>query len=545
MSPFEPSPADRDQIRRHGSTVEEVERQLELFRHPPPPVELVRPCTVGDGILRIPEARWPALQDRFREAVSAGRLAKFVPASGAATRMFRRLLAVHRGEAGDEDRAAADRFAAEARRFPFWDDLAAVLRRRGRDPEEIVRQRDLPTLLAALFDPPSNGTDEGADDDEDGGLGYADRPKALIAFHRYAHGGVRSALEEHVVEAAEHLRSADGACIVHFTIPQHQEMEFREVFRAVAGRLEERFGGRFELSCSVQRPSTDTVAVEVTDSDATGDGELELVRDEEGRILFRPGGHGALLHNLGALAEDAGVDLVLVRNIDNVQPEGRRREVLQWNRILGGYLLAMEHKIVDLLGRLQRSENVPTVDVDTGLQFVAEALHHRRALDLLDRPDRVKRAWLIDRLDRPLRVCGMVRNEGEPGGGPFWVRTEDDEGNHFESLQIVETAQIDAADPAQAEILESATHFSPAHLVCRLRSHAGDPYDLDSFVDPRTAFVTRKTHAGRPIRVLERPGLWNGAMARWNTIFVEVPSEVFAPVKTVFDLLRPAHRAAE
>lgn len=539
MSPFEPSPADRDQIRRHGSSVEEVERQLDLFRDPPLPVELVRPCTLGDGILRIPEARWPALQDRFREAVADGRLAKFVPASGAATRMFRRLLAVHRGEADEEDRAAAERFAEEVDRFPFWDELAAVLRRRGHDPDEVARERALPKLLAALFEPPSDETDGGADG-EDAGLGYADRPKALIAFHRYPDGEVRSALEEHVVEAAEHLRSADGACIVHFTIPQHQEMDFRAEFRAVAGRLEERFGGRFELSCSVQRPSTDTVAVE---GEEGGDDELELVRDEEGRILFRPGGHGALLHNLGDLAEDADVDLVLVRNIDNVQPEGRRREVLQWNRILGGYLLAMEHKIVDLLGRLQRSENVPSVDVDTGLQFVAEALHHRRALDYLDRPDRVKRAWLIDRLDRPLRVCGMVRNEGEPGGGPFWVRTEDDEGKDFESLQIVETAQIDTDDPAQAAILESATHFSPAHLVCRLRSHTGDPYDLDAFVDPRTVFVTQKTYGGRPIRVLERPGLWNGAMARWNTVFVEVPSEVFAPVKTVFDLLRPAHQA--
>lgn len=540
------SEADRIQIETHGLTVDEVARQLRLLQHEPPPIRLDRPCTPGDGILQLSVERHAALQSRFHDAAAAGRFAKFVPASGAATRMFRSLLALRNSDGDDDstEQSAAQRLLSEIDRFPFRQALADVLRERGLDLERLVESFEVQPILEALLDEPSFETA-----DETRALGYGSFPKALIPFH-VSGGEARTALDEHVEEAAEHLRSDEGACVVHFTIPQHREMEFRQAFRGVAGRLEARLGGRYELSCSIQRPSTDTVAVSLD-----GDDEGRPVRvqggDEDGKLLFRPGGHGALLPNLGDVAVDTGADLVFVRTIDNVQPEERRREVLLWNRLLGGYLLELEAEIVEHLGALERAERAGSLgeaEVDAGLRFAAEKLNLAHALDYLERPLRVKHAWLVDRLDRPLRVCGMVENEGEPGGGPFWVRHASSEadgnanGNQVITPQIVEQAQVDTTDPNQAEIAAAATHFNPVIMVCRLRSHRGDPYDLDSFVDPETVFLSTKSHEGRPIRVLERPGLWNGAMARWNTIFVEVPGAIFAPVKTVFDLLRPAHQ---
>lgn len=551
------SEADRIQIETHGLTTAEVSRQLRLLRHEPPPIRLDRPCTVGDGILRLPEERHTALQDRFHAAAAAGRCAKFVPASGAATRMFRSLLAARNtdDDSLDDDGAelrAVRRFLTEIDRFPFRDQLAEALERRGLDLQDLVEADEARPVLEVLLDEPSVGFD---DDSAEGSLpdtaalGFGTFPKALIPFHR-SDAGPRTPLDEHVEEAAAHLRSDDGVCIVHFTIPQHREMEFREAFRMVAGRLEGKMGGRFELSCSIQRPSTDTIAITLA---GQGGSEGSPLRDDEGKLVFRPGGHGALLANLGDVAVETGADLVFVRTIDNVLPEEQRREVLLWNRLLGGYLLELEAEIVAHLDALERAERAGTLgeeEVDDGLRFVAEKLNLAYALDYLDRPTRVKHAWLVDRLDRPLRVCGMVENEGEPGGGPFWVRhpASDESGGDAASQitpQIVEQAQVDRSDRSQVEIASRATHFNPVSLVCRLRSHRGDPYDLDSFVDPDTVFLSTKSHDGRPIRVLERPGLWNGAMARWNTVFVEIPGSIFAPVKTVFDLLRPAHQPTQ
>jgi hypothetical protein len=525
--------ADRDRIERHGLTVAEAARQLKLLRHEPPPIHLDRPCRVGDGILRLSEERHTTLQDRFHQAAAAGRFAKFVPASGAATRMFRRLLAVRGGEGDDQDLDAARKFLAAVDRFPFRDELAEVLRQRGANLDDLVSEGRTQPVLEALLDEP---------DFEAPALGYGSSPKALIPFHRTA-DGARTPLDEHVEEAADHLRSADGVCIVHFTIPQHQELDFRQAFRSIAGRLEARFGGRYELSCSIQRPATDTLAIEADRSPESPRDFGSPVRDADGELLFRPGGHGALLANLGEVAAETGAGLVFVRTIDNVLPADQRREVLLFNRVLGGYLLELEAELVEHLGALERAERAGSLgqsEVDDGLRFAAEKLNLPQALDYMDRPLRVKHAWLVDRLDRPLRVCGMVEITDEPGGGPFWVRHPDG----TVTPQIVEQAQVDRDDPEQKAVAAAATHFSPANMVCRLRSHRGAPYDLDSFVDPDTVLLSTKSYSGRPIRVLERPGLWNGGMALWNTVFIEIPGSIFAPVKTVFDLLRPAHQPA-
>ena len=497
------------QIERHGLSREEVERQLAFFQEPPSPTRLVRACTVGDGILRLEEARWPRLQEIYAEAAAAGRFSKFVPASGAASRMFRSLVAVRAADGDDKDREAVSRLVAEIDRFAFVDQLAETLRERGHDLAQLIAADDAVTVLAALLD--------------DDGLGFASAAKALVPFHRGEDGAPLTALEEHLIEAAEHLRDRERHCRVHFTIPQHQELLFRERLRDIAGRLEKRFDATFDLSTSIQSPETDTVA------GAIDGGPF---RDGEGRLLFRPGGHGALLHNLGEL----GGDLVFVRNIDNIQPEHRRREVLRWNRILGGLLVETENRLVDLLGRVERSRGGGGLD-----EAIEEAASLLGRIDIRvwhERPAAAKQAFLIDLLDRPLRIAGMVPNIGDPGGGPFWVAQPDG----TVTPQVVETSQIDMANPGQSAIVTSATHFNPVHLVARLRSHRNEAYALPRFVDESAVFVARKSHAGQELLALERPGLWNGAMAGWNTLFVEVPQEIFAPVKTVLDLLGPAHQ---
>jgi len=296
-------------------------------------------------------------------------------------------------------------------------------------------------------------------------------PKGLLPFHRYA-GTSRTPFEEHLVEAAATVRDANGNCRLHVTVSPEHRAAFARVLESARPRLERETEARFVVEFSEQSPSTDTVAL-----DESG----HLLRDAEGRILFRPGGHGALLKNL----EESGGDVVLVKNIDNVVPDARRAPTILWKRLLAGFL--------------------------------------------------VRRERASDR-QRPIRICGVVRNEGEPGGGPFWVA-----GPEGESRQIVESAQVDLLERGQAAIWGKATHFNPVDLVCSLRDAAGRPFDLSRFVDERAVFVAKKTHEGRALLALERPGLWNGAMAHWETVFVEVPKETFAPVKTILDLLRPEH----
>jgi hypothetical protein len=418
------SPADRAAIASHRLTEAEVARQLALLRNPPAPPRLARAATAGDGVLRLDESEHAGLLALADEAARAGRLTKFVPASGAASRMFEFL------GAGGEETAERKRFFESRGAFAFGD------------------SGDLGALAAT--------------------------PKGLLPFHKYP-DGPRTPFEEHLYEAAGTVRDAAGLCRVHFTVSPEHRRAFEEKLAEVRPRLERATGARFDVSFSEQAPSTDTIA-------AGPDGSP--FRTAEGALLFRPGGHGALLANLGNVAR-AGGDIVLVKNVDNVVPDARRGPTLLWKRLLAG-----------LLVRLERSGR-----------------------------------------ERPIRVCGVVRNEGEPGGGPFWVA-----GPGGESLQIVESAQVDLEDTSQAAIWKTATHFNPVDLACSLRDATGKAHDLSRFVDEDAVFIAGKTHEGKPLKALERPGLWNGAMAFWETVFVEVPKETFAPVKTVLDLLRPEHR---
>jgi hypothetical protein len=507
----------RTQLRERAIRLDEAERQVAMLNAPPPYSDLVRPATIGDGIERLAEEQRETLVELARDAACAGRLAKFVPASGAATRMFQDLLHFHRGpgrgtpwrevrraqESGDAAAGALVAVVERASELPFsaaWDEALA---RGGHDRAGLVAGGDYPRLLAALLDD----------------LGLAGLPKGLLPFHADEAGVGRTPVEEHVAEAAELVADAAGICRLHFTVAPEHRAGFEDVVRRLAASLAGR-GIRLEVGYSQQSRATDTLAVDE-------EGNPFVLRG--GRLLFRPGGHGALIENLGAL--DA--DLVFVKNIDNVQPERLRPQVVRWKRLLAGRLIALQAEAFELERRLRESDAAESVPA--ALAFIRERLYVVPGVAAQADP----RAWALDRLRRPLRVCGMVRNQGEPGGGPFWVR----DASGDVGLQIVELAQVDTGRDSQRSIVENATHFNPVDLVCALRDAEGRRHRLSDFVDAGAVIVGRKSAEGRPLRSLERPGLWNGAMAGWNTVFVEVPLETFSPVKSVVDLLRPEHRS--
>lgn len=502
---------DLRQMAELGIPPAEAARQIELFRQPPPYTRVVRPCTPGDGIRRLFESDHAELLPVFERAAAQGRIGKLVPASGAASRMFKSLLACL-NDPKAEPSADVRRFLDNLPRFPFYDDLAATLARDGRDLDAVLEEGDWRAVLGALL--------------LEEGLGYAELPKGLLKFHRYP-GESRTAFEEHLVEAAACTRDADGGCRLHFTVsPEHQE-RFARLLEEVRPRYEERYGCRFLVSFSHQERSTDTLAVDL---------ENRPFRQVDGTLLFRPGGHGSLIENLHALGA-LGWDVVLLKNIDNVVPDSRKAVGLLWKKLLAGALVVLQERIFHYLERLEAGP-APLELLDEVDKFLADDLCRRVPPDIAIAGSETRRHWLVDNLDRPLRVCGVVRNLGEPGGGPFWVESLTGD----MSLQIVETSQIDPKSPEQQRMLKESTHFSPTDMACSLRDRHGRPYDLPRYVDPATVFISQKSHEGRPLKALERPGLWNGAMAGWNTVFLEIPDETFAPVKAVLDLLRPEHQ---
>lgn len=502
------SAADRERIAAEGLTLPEVERQLALLREGVRPLHLNRPCRVGDGIVQIPAERWEGLLALYGEALSRYRFAKFVPASGAASRMFREwYLAM---AAGGFPAAAANRFLDhDLNRYPFFPELCAAVASRGEELAAFVRRRDTAAILRYIL------TGEG--------LNYGALPKALLTFHLYPEGG-RTSLEEHLVEAALYARDAGKTARLQFTVsPEHAEA-VQQRLSAVTGRYERLFDTVFSIGLSTQNPATNTLAADTA---------LNPWRDEQGGLVFRPGGHGALLSNLAAL--DA--DVVFLKNIDNCVPDRLKGETVLWKKLLAGCLLSLQGEIFAALRRIEKGAT--EAEVEGIAAFCRERLLLAEPAGVARQPLGERCAWLAGRLNRPLRVCGMVKNEGEPGGGPFWV--DDPQAGETASLQIVEESQIDRASAAQRALWASATHFNPVDLVCGIRDYRGERFPLQAFADPRTAGLVRKSERGLDLIGLEHPGLWNGAMAFWNTVFVEVPLATFNPVKSVADLLRPQH----
>jgi len=516
---------DLRDIQAHGLTAEEIERQLALLTAPPRYVRLERACTIGDGIRVLSAAQAAECTDAFDVAQQAGRVLKFTPASGAASRMFKSLLSARaespaltrqyyaaRATHGDAEAREVIAFMEAIHRFAFYDALKEVMARSELDADALVAAGHFDAIVEYLTTP--------------SGLDYANRPKGLLQFHRYGSDS-RTAFEEHLVEAAAYARDETGACRLHFTVSPQHVAGFERCLAEVRPLYETRFAATFAVDFSTQHPRTDTIAV---------DAENQPFRDAAGRLLFRPGGHGALIENLNELR----ADLVFIKNIDNVVPDYLKPVTLTWKRILGGCLVRTQARIFDYLARLSEPE-APGAVVDAAAAFVRDELGVALAADVAGAPDAARCAAVIACLDRPLRVCGVVRNTGEPGGGPFWVVAPDG----TRSAQIVESAEIDPHSAAQRAVFDAATHFNPVDLVCGLRNWRGEAFDLQRFVDRDAVFISHKSSAGRSLKALEHPGLWNGAMAGWNTIFVEVPAETFNPVKTVNDLLRPQHQPEE
>lgn len=513
---------DLSQIRERGMTPHEVLAQLEQLKRGFPFFLLDRACTVGDGINAFGQEETQRMAEIYTAAALSGRAMKFVPASGAASRMFKSLLSTENRFAEmndshpdatmleqDPDGRASLRFLKEIHRFAICNDLKAVMARNGLDLEKELSDGRYRVILEYVLTRK--------------GLNLSEFPKGLIPFHVYPLHA-RTAFEEHLAEAILYISDLAGRARIHFTVsPEHKTMVSDSIEQV---RLRyERGNTRFEISYSTQEPRTDTVAAERNDAP---------FRDASGRLVFRPGGHGALLDNLNGL----NGDIVFIKNIDNVLPDRLKRETVLYKKALGGYLVVLQEKIFSYLERLKADEGDQDL-VREGLEFLRSRLSvfPPEALSRASIPE--TRVFLLDRLNRPLRVCGMVKNEGEPGGGPFWVRFPDGS----LSLQIVESSQVDMNRVSQKDIWDSATHFNPVDLVCGVRDYRGDPFDLMRFRDPETGFVSIKSKDGRELKALELPGLWNGSMAFWNTAFVEVPISTFSPVKTVLDLLRPEHLA--
>ncbi len=472
---------DLRQIEAHGLTREAVERQLENFRRGFPYLKVVRAASPGDGVLTLDAAAAEAAAKRYDDAAEGLRIVKFVPASGAATRMFKELFEfVNDGKRGK----GIDTLLEHIEEFAFWPELKKVL------PE---------------------GADERAVVDAivNEGLEYGRKPKGLVTFHAYP-DGARKAVEEHLVEGAAYA-SAGGVVRIHFTVSPEHRAGFEALLAERVPVYEKRFGVRYDISFSVQKPSTDTVAVNPDNTP---------FRQADGSLLFRPAGHGALIENL----DEIDADVIFIKNIDNVTTDALRGDTVLYKKVLAGVLLGLQERAFEYLRAMDEGR------ADTAA--VAEFIERELCVKL---PAGYDWALLRRVLERPIRVCGMVRNEGEPGGGPFWVANADG----TESLQIAESSQI---APEDMPLMKSATHFNPVDLVCGVRTAKGGKFELKRYVDPATGFISSKSSGGRELRAQELPGLWNGAMACWNTVFVDVPISTFSPVKVVQDLLRPQHR---
>ena len=520
---------DLKQIEQRGSTAAAVEEQIERFKKGFPWMKIVAPATPERGIQVLDEAQAEAAV-KYYEAAKINGKCKFVPASGAASRMFKDLFsgldALKEGK-GLSDDAPAAKFVDNIQKFAFY------------TPElfgenvytcEKYRQDVLSKTL----------TDEG--------LGYGAKPKGVLKFHKYTDGEIRTAFAEHLVEAQNYMRNEDGSANLVVTIsPEHKHL-FEEAYAEVKEAYEAKYGVKYNINFTFQDKATDTVAVDV---------ENRPFRTETDSLLFRPAGHGALIHNLNAIQDE----VISIKNIDNVANERLLPETAKWKMVLLGKALELRDTLHGYLRELDIVTNAnikdacaPVIPPYTGLgdEDIYQSEQVQSLCDdieaFLDKTLCIKMPVadsckarveaLREKLDRPVRVAGMVKNQGEPGGGPFVIAEKDGS----TSLQVLESVQINMSDDHARNALASATHFNPVDIVCCLHDYKGESFDLLKYVDEDAGFISSKSYQGRELKALELPGLWNGAMSKWNTLFVEVPLDTFNPVKVVLDLLRPAHQ---
>lgn len=500
-------------------TLEMVKKQIDVFKKGLPYVNLKSAATPGHGILMVDDEERNRLIKSYDQKRKDLSILKFVPASGAATRMFKFLFEfLNEYDFNKESinsyinrkkETQLSIFFIGLKHFPFYYKVKQKLYKNNTQFDELPVNEQLLLFVKMML--------------HEKELNFGSFPKGLLPFHQYR-DHVATAFEEHLFEAAKYS-SSNGTADLHFTISEKHKDIFDEEFKRIEEIVERKTNTTFNISFSYQRESTDTIALNTNNKPFV---------EENGQLLFRPSGHGALLENLN----EHEADIIFVKNIDNVVVFKFEDEVAAYKKMIAGKLLELQAKCFEYLRELdsdKHSEN----DLLNIAQFLTQDMNLVLSPEFEKFSKKYQRQYLIEKLNRPIRVCGMVKNEGEPGGGPFWVKGES--GNI--SLQIVESAQIDKKNKHQKNILKSSTHFNPVDLVCGIKDYKGNKFDLSRYVDHKTAFITMKTKVGKNIKALELPGLWNGSMANWNTIFIEVPLVTFNPVKNVNDLLKAPHQA--
>ena len=506
---------DINQINSNGLTVEQVMSQLHYFESGIRAINLKDAATIGNGILSFNKQEQDTYFKHYENNKSEYSILKFVPASGAATRMFKFLFEFLKEYNSSKESINSyinknkvpelALFIIGMEKLPFYSEVLNAV------PSN-YNQLDSDGKVVAFIETMLNQN----------GLNYGKSPKGLLPFHQYKNEA-STAFKEHLYEATQYA-SNDGVAKLHFTISEDHDNKFKEELNDIHQRITEKTDTSFDVSFSYQKHKTDTIAVTPKN---------EFFREDNGQLLFRPSGHGALIENLN----DVNDDIIFIKNIDNVVTPKLKNDVIVYKKILAGVLLKTQEQIFNYLNKLE-DDSISEVEIVTIANFLTSDLNIIINPEFEKYSKKYQIEYLVTKLNRPIRVCGMVKNEGEPGGGPFWVKNE----NGAISLQIVESAQIDTTNKLQKNILKKATHFNPVDIVCAIKNYKGDKFNLLDFVDPNTGFISSKTRLGKSLKALELPGLWNGAMANWNTIFIEVPLDTFNPVKNVNDLLKPAHQ---
>ncbi len=503
------TPQDKELLKSKGISEEQIAEQLACFKKGFPYLKLSAAASVEKGILTPDMNEQKEYLDAWEGYRQTDKVVvKFVPASGAASRMFKNLFEFLGADYNVPQTSFEKMFFEKIEDFAFYDDLNMTCRKTvGEDVPALLASGNYKAIVAALL--------------EAAGLNYGALPKGLLKFHKYEDGN-RTPLEEHLVEGALYAANKNGKVNVHFTVsPEHRTL-FRTLVDAKAMAYAQKYGVNYNVTFSEQKPSTDTIAVDM---------ENNLFRDA-GKLLFRPGGHGALIENLN----DLDADVIFIKNIDNVVPDRLKGDTVLYKKLIAGVLVTLQQRAF-AYQRLLDSGRYTHEQILEVLQFLQKQLYCKNP-EIKDLEDAELVIYLKEKLNRPMRVCGMVKNVGEPGGGPFLAYNSDG----TVSLQILESSQIDMDDPAKKEMFEKGTHFNPVDLVCAVRDYKGHKFDLVKYVDKATGFISYKSKNGKDLKALELPGLWNGAMSDWNTIFVEVPLSTFNPVKTVNDLLREQHQ---
>ena len=502
------SKADQALLVKKGISAETVAEQLETFKKGFPFLKIEDAATIGKGILN-PEAgeveEYLKSWDSYCAKDNA--ILKFVPASGAASRMFKDLFSFLSAEYDLPTTDFEKNFFANIDKFAFFADLDAMcVKNNGASIKELIAKGDYKAVVFNLLDFT--------------GMNYGSLPKGLLKFHTYG-DDARTSAEEHFVEGALYA-ATDGVVKLHFTVSPNHKALFEELVAERKACYEEMFGVKYDISFSEQKQCTDTIAVDADNAPFR----------ENGAIVFRPGGHGALIENLN----DIDADVIFIKNIDNVVPDRLKPDTVTYKKLLAGILVEKQKKAFEYL-ELIDSGKYTHEQVEEMIRFLQRDLQCRNT-DIKHLEDCDLVLYLRKKLNRPMRVCGMVKNVGEPGGGPFLAYNQDG----TVSLQILESSQIDMNNENAKSMFENGTHFNPVDLVCAVKNYKGEKFDLPQYVDKNTGFISHKSKNGRELKAMELPGLWNGAMSDWNTIFVEVPLVTFNPVKTVNDLLRDVHQ---